>query len=51
MVINTENEDWKIMWANKLRELLLNLEKPFVATFPDKYYLLKIIKFTKGVMK
>jgi len=51
MVINTENEHWKIMWANKLRELLLNLEKPFVAILSDKYYLLKTIKFTKGVIK
>ena len=51
MVINTENEHWKIMWANKLRELMLNLEKPFVATLPDKYYKLKITKFIKGVIK
>ena len=39
------------MWANKLRELMLNLEKPFVATLPDKYYKLKITKFIKGVIK
>jgi 6-phosphogluconate dehydrogenase len=48
MVINTENENWKIMWANKLRELLLNLEKPFNIILPTPktecgyYYQLKL---------
>ena len=49
MIINTENKDWKIMWANKLKELMLNIEKPFNVILPTPkthfgyYYQLKRI--------
>tara|TARA_A100000172_G_scaffold2547_2_gene1673 strand:- start:316 stop:633 length:318 start_codon:yes stop_codon:yes gene_type:complete len=48
MVINSHDEDWKLMWANKLKELLLNLNKPFNIILPTPktecgyYYQLKL---------
>ena len=39
MFINSHNDNWKLMWVNKLKELLLNINKPFNIVHIPQYKL------------